>query len=161
TNGIGLEASHGEYIENLLAVFSQVQRVLKPAGSFWLNLGDAYSEKQLLGLPWRVALALTDRQNWTLRNSVVWNKGKGGPDNTRDRLGNVHENLFHFVKNPKSYFYDSDAIRKAPGTSKVVNGSVVSATGVSGVRYRRQIELSTSLSQEERRAAYRALDEIL
>jgi DNA modification methylase len=161
TEGIGLEKTYPEYVSNLLEVFAEVKRVLKPTGSFWLNIGDAYEDKQLLGLPWRVALAMTDRQGWILRNSVIWNKIKGGPDNSKDKLRNVHENVFHFVKNAKTYFYDADAIRKAPGTSKVVNGSVVSATGVSGVRYRRQIELSTALSEQERKDAFGALNEVL
>lgn len=161
TNGIGLEPTYQEYISNLLIVFAEVRRVLKATGSFWLNIGDAYQDKNLLGLPWRVALALTDQQQWTLRNSVIWNKVKGGPDNSKDKLRNVHENVFHFVKNPKGYFYDADAVRKTPGTSKVVNGSVVSATGVSGVRYKRQIELSTVLTDDEKKAAFAALDDIL
>jgi DNA modification methylase len=160
-NGIGLEATYQEYISNLLAVFSELRRVLKATGSFWLNIGDAYLDKELLGLPWRVAIALAERQNWTLRNSVIWNKVKGGPDNSKDKLRNVHEEVFHFVKNPRNYFYDADAIRKTPGTSKIVNGSVVSATGVSGVRYKRQIELSTSLADTQKVAAFAALDEIL
>jgi len=159
--GIGLEPDYPLYISNLLAVFAEILRVLKPSGSFWLNIGDAYQDKQLLGLPWRVAIALIDQQGWILRNSVVWNKVKGGPDNSKDKLRNIHESVFHFVKNPNSYFYDADAIRKPPGKSKVVNGSVVSATGVSGVRYRRQIELSTSLSEAERQAAFLALEETL
>jgi len=161
TNGIGLEPTYQEYVANLLTVFGEVKRVLKATGSFWLNIGDAYQDKNLLGLPWRVALALTDQQEWTLRNSVIWNKVKGGPDNSKDKLRNVHENVFHFVKNPKGYFYDADAVRKTPGTSKVVNGSVVSATGVSGVRYKRQIELSTVLTDDEKKAAFAALDGIL
>jgi DNA modification methylase len=158
--GIGREATPGAYVRHLLAVFAEVKRVLKSTGSFWLNLGDAYEKKCLLGIPWRVALALTDEQGWVLRNSVVWNKVKGGPDNTKDRLRNVHELVFHFVKSGR-YFYDADAVRKRPGRSRVVNGSVVSATGVSGVRYRRQIELSTALGEEEKRAACRALDALL
>src|SRR5487761_1144830 len=161
TEGIGLEPTYQQYVSNLLGVFREVKRVLKSRGSFWLNIGDAYQEKHLLGLPWRVALALADQQRWTLRNSVVWNKVKGGPDNSKDKLRNVHENVFHFVKDPMDYFYDADAIRKTPGTSKVVNGSVVSATGVSGVRYRRQIELSTVLTDVEKKAAFCALYEIL
>jgi DNA modification methylase len=96
-----------------------------------------------------------------LRNEVIWNKIKGGPDNATDKLRCVHEQLFHFTKSGKGYFYDTDAIRKTPGQSRVVNGSVVSATGVSGVRYRRQIELSTVLKPEEKDAAYKALAEIL
>jgi DNA modification methylase len=158
--GIGLEGSHAEYTEKLLTVVAQVMRVLKPAGSFWLNLGDAYQCKGLAGIPWRVALAMTDRQGWILRNSVIWNKVKGGPDNAKDKLRNVHEHVFHFVKSDR-YFYDADAIRSRPGQARVVNGAVVSATGVSGVRYRRQIELSTALNETEKQAAYQALDAML
>lgn len=161
SGGIGLEARPEAFIESLLIVFAEVRRVLKPSGSFWLNIGDTYRKKQLLGLPWRVALAMTDTQGWVLRNSVVWHKVKGGPDNARDKLRNVHEMLFHFVKDANDYYYDADAIRTAPGQAKVVNGSVVSATGVSGVRYRRQIELSTSLSEAEKAAAEKALDAML
>jgi site-specific DNA-methyltransferase (adenine-specific) len=64
------------------------------------------------------------------------------------------------VKQPK-YYYNADAIRSKPRETRVVNGAVVSATGVSGVRYKRQIELSTSLSEEEKHAAFKALDEVL
>ena len=158
--GIGLEETHEQYFEDLLAIIAEVKRVLKPTGSFWLNLGDAYHRKSLVGIPWWVALGMTDRQGWILRNSVIWNKVKGGLDNTKDKLRNVHENVFHFVKSDR-YFYDTDAIRSRPGQAKVVNGAVVSATGVSGVRYRRQIELSTALSADEKQAAFGALDTIL
>ncbi|UCV07386.1 DNA-methyltransferase [Dechloromonas denitrificans] len=159
--GIGLESDPREFVKNLAAVCAEVKRVLKDEGSFWLNLGDSYNLKGLVGIPWRVAFALIDDQGWILRNSVVWNKLKGGMDNTKDRLGNVHENVFHFVKKAKGYYYDADAIRTKPREAKVVNGSVVSATGVSGVRYKRQIELSTALSLEEKSAASDALDKML
>jgi DNA modification methylase len=160
SGGIGLEPRSTDYIANLLAIFAEVRRVLKATGSFWLNVGDAYHKKCLLGLPWRLALAMTDQQGWILRNSVVWNKVKGGPDNAKDKLRNVHELVFHFVKSA-DYFYDADAIRKKPGQSRVVNGSVISATGVSGVRYKRQIELSTALTESEKAEAFAALEAIL
>lgn len=159
--GIGLERDHRTYIANLCRVFQEVYRVLKQTGSFWLNIGDTYMQKALLGIPWRVAFELMDNQGWILRNDVIWNKIKGGPDNAGDKLGNVHEYVFHFVKNPKSYYYDVDAIRSNPKTSKVVNGAVVSATGVRGVRYKRQIELSTVLTSEEKKRALEALEEML
>lgn len=159
--GIGLEQDHVDFIAHLLDVFAEVKRVLKEPGSFWLNIGDSYSEKRLLGIPWRLAIRMTDEQGWTLRNSVVWNKVKGGPDNTLDRLRNVHENVFHFVKHARGYYYDADSVRSTPKKAKVVNGSVVSATGVSGVRYRRQIELTTALTEAEKVSAIAALDEML
>jgi DNA modification methylase len=160
SGGIGLEATFGQYIDHLLAIVGQLRRVLKPMGSFWLNIGDTYHKKSLVGVPWRVAIALIDNQGWILRNSVIWNKVKGGPDNANDKLRNVYEHVFHFVRSER-YFYDADAIRTKPRQAKVVNGAVVSATGVSGIRYRRQIELSTALSHEEKAAALEALEEIL
>ncbi len=161
SGGIGLEERYEDYIAHLLTIFGKLQRVLKRTGSFWLNIGDSYAKKNLLGLPWRIALSMTDQQGWILRNSIVWNKIKGGPDNATDKLRNVHEMLFHFVKTPKGYFYDVDAARKTPRLAKVVNGAVVSATGVSGVRYRRQIELSTALTETEKMNAVAALEAIL
>ena len=155
--GIGLEANYHEFVLHLAEVFSELKRIVKPTGSFWLNLGDSYQNKCLLGIPWRVAFELTDHQGWILRNSVIWNKVKSGMDNTKDRLGNVHEFVFHFVKQP-NYYYDADAIRSRPREARIVNGAVVSGTGVSGVRYRRQVELSTALSETERAEAIKALD---
>lgn len=159
--GIGLEDDYRDFVKHLAAVFAELKRVLKPEGSFWLNLGDSYNGKGLVGVPWRVAFELIDNQGWILRNSVIWNKLKGGMDNSKDRLGNVHENVFHFVKQAKGYYYDADAIRSKPRESKVVNGAIVSATGVSGVRYKRQIELSTALSESEKSAAFLALERML
>jgi site-specific DNA-methyltransferase (adenine-specific) len=159
--GIGLEASYQEYISSLSAICEQVKRVLEPTGSFWLNIGDTYCQKQLLGIPWRVALTLTDEQGWVLRNSIIWNKVKGGPDNSKDRLRNVHENVFHFVKVQKGYYYNVDAIRSKPRQTRIVNGAVVSATGVTGVCYKRQIELSTALTKDEKAAALAALEGML
>lgn len=158
--GIGLEHDYRDFVRDLAAIFSEVKRVLRPEGSFWLNIGDSYANKGLVGVPWRVAFELIDHQGWRLRNSVIWNKVKSGMDNTKDRLGNVHENVFHFVKQTR-YYYDADAIRSKPRESKIVNGAVVSATGVSGVRYRRQIELSTSLSKDEKLAALEGLEDML
>ncbi|MDH0435974.1 site-specific DNA-methyltransferase [Aeromonas caviae] len=87
--GIGLETEYMDFVRNLADICLQIKRVLKPTGSFWLNLGDTYKDKALLGLPWRVAFELTDNQGWILRNSVIWNKLKGGMDNSTDRLGKV------------------------------------------------------------------------
>ena len=159
-NGIGLESDYRDYITHLLLIFAELKRVLKPCGSFWLNLGDTYHHKRLLGIPWRVAMQMSDNQGWILRNEVIWNKVKGGPDNSKDKLRNVHEHVFHFVKSA-DYYYNVDAIRRKPQQSRIVNGAVVSATGVSGVRYRRQLELSTSLTDAEKAAAFAALNAIL
>lgn len=39
---LGLETHPQAYIDKLVAVFHQAQRVLKPTGSLWVNIGDTY-----------------------------------------------------------------------------------------------------------------------
>jgi len=39
---IGLEPSFNDYIDNLIKVFSEVKRIIKPTGSCWVNLGDTF-----------------------------------------------------------------------------------------------------------------------
>ena len=159
--GIGLENTYQEYIDNLLAITAQIYRVLKPTGSFWLNVGDSYKNKQLLNIPHRIAIRMQDEQKWILRNTVIWDKMKGAMSQSKDSLGNEYEPVFHFVKQKAGYYYDADAVRKKPREAKVENGAVVSATGVSGVKYKRKIELSTELTEEQRANAYKDLDNVL
>ncbi len=159
--GIGLESTYQEYIDNLLEIIKEIHRVLKPTGSFWLNIGDSYKNKQLLNIPHRIAIRMQDEQNWILRNTVVWDKLKGAMSQSKDSLGCEYEPMFHFVKKKNGYYYDADSVRKKPRKAHVENGAVVSATGVSGVRYRRKIELSTELTQEQKENAFLALDNVL
>lgn len=159
--GIGLETTYQDYINNLLKITKEIYRVLKPTGSFWLNIGDSYKNKQLLNIPHRVAIRMQDEQKWILRNTVIWDKMKGGMSQSKDSLGNQYEPFFHFVKKRSGYYYDADAVRKKPREARVENGAVISATGVSGIRYRRKIELSTELTEEQRKNALVALDVVL
>lgn len=159
--GLGQERSANDYVAALVACAVEVRRVLTPRGSFWLNLGDSYRGKCLAGIPWRTALRLVDEVGFVLRNEVIWHKLKGGPDTCRDRLRNVHEQIFHFVCQPVGYHYDADAVRSRPRAARVEGGAVVSATGVRGVRYQRQLELSTALTPAEKRRALAALSGVL
>jgi len=159
---LGQEDTIEEFIDNLLEIFGEVKRVLKDEGSFWLNIGDTYNNKNLAGVPWRVAIALQDRQDWMLRNDIIWNKVKGNPSSANDRLRVMHEYVFHFVKQ-KDYYYDMDTIRGEADFELEYkdNGDVVSPTGVSGTRYRRQINNNDALTAEEKKNAKEALDEHL
>lgn len=156
---VGNEKTYSEYVNKLKNIFHEAQRVLTKDGSLWLNLGDKYEDKALLGLPWRVALALMD-DGWILRNDVIWNQMKG-TQSCKDRLRDSYEHFFHFVKS-KKYYYDSNSIKIKPSKlATVVGGKSVSATGVSGVKYRKQITESTVLTEEEKCNALAALDETI
>ena len=156
---IGAEKTPEDYVERLARIFRHIKRVIKSDGSVWLNLGDKYHNKNLMGMPWRVAIAMQD-DGWILRNDIIWHQMKG-TQSAQDRLRDVYEHIFHFVKS-KKYYYDSDTIRIKPRKLPKINGKeIISATGVSGKKYRKQIIESKELSEQERDEAMKALDKTL
>ena len=66
--------------------------------------------KNLLGMPWRVALAL-QADGWILRSEIIWDKPSCMPESVQDRPTRSHEYVFLFSKAPR-YFYDADAVRE-------------------------------------------------
>lgn len=67
--------------------------------------GLGYPKKTLLGIPWRVALAMIDR-GWILRSSIVWRRENAIPEpNVKDRPHRTFEHIFLFTK---SRWYEFD-----------------------------------------------------
>lgn len=107
---IGNEISKELYIERLVAVFSEVKRVLHPMGTLWVNLGDVYVNKCLAGLPWLLAQALC-ADGWLWRNTIVWCKPNAPPESARDRASRAWEPVLMFAKNHR-YYFDGFALRE-------------------------------------------------
>lgn len=108
---IGLENSPDEYVSAMVQVFRNVRDVLADDGTLWLNIGDTYGKgKQLLGIPWRVALALQD-DGWVLRQDIIWHKTNAMPSSVKDRCTSSHEYLFLLAKSEK-YFFDHQSIKE-------------------------------------------------
>ena len=64
--------------------------------------------KDLVGVPWRVAFALQSA-GWWLRSDIIWHKPNPMPESVTDRPTKAHEYIFLFTKSAR-YFYDSEAI---------------------------------------------------
>jgi len=136
---LGLEETPEAFVENLVEVFREVKRVLRDDGTVWLNLGDTYSatrwsntpsttgvsqshsdivlqkktklpDKNLVGIPWRVAFAL-QADGWYLRQDIIWHKPNPMPESVTDRCTKSHEYIFLLSKN-KKYYYDHEAIKE-------------------------------------------------
>jgi DNA modification methylase len=107
---IGLEATPEEYVDRMVGVFREVRRVLRDDGTLWLNLGDSYASKSLVGVPWRVAFAL-QADGWYLRQDVIWHKPNPMPESVTDRCTKAHEYVFLLSKSAR-YYYDSEAIKE-------------------------------------------------
>ena len=107
---IGQEASPDTYVQRLVELFTELKRVVKPTGSAWMVIGDKYRNGELMGMPWRVCLALKDA-GWILRSDCIWHKPNAMPSSVKTRPTTDHEYIF-FFSNSKEYFYDADAIRE-------------------------------------------------
>ena len=113
---LGLEPTPSAYVEHLVQVFHEVRRVLRSDGTLWLNLGDSYAggrheghkAKDLIGIPWLVALAL-QHDGWWLRSDIIWHKPNVMPESVVDRPTRAHEYVFLLTKS-QEYFYDREAI---------------------------------------------------
>lgn len=147
TDQIGQERTPEEFIQTMVHVFTEGNRVLKEGGSLWLNLADTYwggkgqsggawqgdhlngdgqnftqkgqtrpqdrrhpfiKPKDLVGIPWEVALALRNA-GWYLRQDIIWNKPNPLPESMNDRCSKSHEYLFFLTKG-RNYFFDQVAI---------------------------------------------------
>lgn len=65
-------------------------------------------EKDLVGIPWRVAFAL-QADGWFLRQDIIWHKPNPTPEGVRDRCTKAHEYIFLMSKQAR-YYYDNEAI---------------------------------------------------
>lgn len=66
--------------------------------------GLGLPRKSLIGIPWRVAIALQD-DGWTLRSDIIWRRPGTMPEPTaHDRPWNTHEHVFLFTPSPRYYF---------------------------------------------------------
>jgi DNA modification methylase len=149
---VGIEATVSEYINRLVVVFRELRRVLKPDGTFWLNMNDTYctsaragtktsgnktfntgrlsrqdtvtpgqglaecGRKQLLGIPWQLALAL-QADGWILRCDIIWHKPSVTPESVKDRPTRSHEYLFLFSKS-EQYYYDAEVVAELTASAE-------------------------------------------
>jgi site-specific DNA-methyltransferase (adenine-specific) len=88
-----------------------VQRVLRPDGTLWLAIGDEYAAE--------LKVLATRELGFTCRSWVVWYYTFGV--NCRSKFSRSHAHLFHLVKDPAAFTFNSDAIR-VPSARELVYG---------------------------------------
>lgn len=139
---IGRDESLPEFIKSLVTIFDEVRRVLRDDGTLWVNLGDSYTSgnrtwrapdkknparamsvrpttpeglkpKDLIGVPWRFAIAMQDA-GWYLRSDIIWYKPNCQPESVRDRPTRSHEHILLFSKS-EQYHYNIDAVQGPNG----------------------------------------------
>ena len=74
------------------------------------NRLEGLKEKDLIGIPWRVALALQE-DGWYLRQDIIWHKPNPMPESVKDRCTKAHEYIFLLSKK-SHYYFDHEAIQE-------------------------------------------------
>jgi site-specific DNA-methyltransferase (cytosine-N4-specific) len=139
---IGRNERLPEFIKSLVTIFDEVRRVLRDDGTLWVNIGDAYTSgnrtwrapdkknparamsvrpstpeglkpKDLIGVPWRFAIAMQDA-GWYLRSDIIWYKPNCQPESVRDRPTRSHEHVLLFSKSER-YTYNTAAVQGPNG----------------------------------------------
>jgi len=84
-------------------------------GRAWVPPPAGLKQKDLVGIPWRVAFAL-QTDGWYLRSDIIWHKPNPMPESVTDRPTKSHEYLFLLAKTER-YYYDADAIAEISVTN--------------------------------------------
>jgi len=114
-----IKKQYGKYVDNV--EFSEwkklieetcveIFRVLKPNGSFFLNLSPIPygSDKEILPLPY-VGYEITQKCGFKLRNMITWTFNN--MQNCTNRLSGRYENILWCVKDLKNYVFNLDDVR--------------------------------------------------
>jgi DNA modification methylase len=112
---LGQENTPDGYVDALLDATAEWVRVLKPAGSLWVNLGDKLLRSGSLALlPQRYAVGCADRLGLVIRAEVVWHKPSPMPEGrVVDRVHRAHETWLHLTRS-RDYWADLDPLREPP-----------------------------------------------
>ncbi|MCD6364313.1 MAG: site-specific DNA-methyltransferase [Planctomycetes bacterium] len=94
------------------------RNVLKPAGSFWIAIGDDYAAE--------IRMIARDL-DLHLRNWVIWHYTFG--QNTKAKFARSHTHLFYFVNDPTTFTFNDLAVRTFSDRQRIYNDKRASKLG--------------------------------
>ena len=103
--------STDDYLDWSTRWMSEIRRILRPDGTFWLAIGDEYAAE--------LKVIATRELGFVCRSWVVWYYTFGV--NCQQKFNRSHAHLFHFVCDPKSFTFNADTIR-VPSARELVYG---------------------------------------
>jgi site-specific DNA-methyltransferase (adenine-specific)/site-specific DNA-methyltransferase (cytosine-N4-specific) len=106
-----------EYVEWFLRISAELLRVLKPTGSFVLNIKESVDDSERQTYVYELVLALR-KQGWLWVDEFIWHKTNPFPTGNKKRLKDGFERCYHFAKTMSFKFFP-DAVR-TKSTSKWV-----------------------------------------
>jgi len=152
---IGNEPTPEEYVNNLMAVFSECVRVTKKSGSIFFNVGDKYGNGSLLLVPYLFVREAVKRTKVNLINQITWIKPNPQPRQFKRRLVSSTEPIFHFVKGEEYQYYP-----KAFMEGQAITRNNKKAHDKIGMKYFGLIEKS-DLTNQQKQLAKKELEDVI
>lgn len=100
--------SPDEYVDWIMPIIKEIERVIKPTGSFILNINDKVENGFRHPYVFDLISRLHKETNLKMFERLFWNKLKGLPN--RKRFGDRVEFLFWFTKS-KDFYFNIDEMR--------------------------------------------------
>ncbi len=100
-----------EYLTWTRDWMSEVKRVLKEDGTFWLAIGDEYAAE--------LKVMMQRELGFTCRSWVIWYYTFGV--NCTKKFNRSHAHLFHMVKDSKQFTFNANSVR-VPSARQLVYG---------------------------------------
>ena len=106
-----------DYCDWILPLFNEIHRVLKPSGSFILNINDNCSNGLRNPFIYELIYRSQKETNLKFYDTYIWHKKNGIPNGSKKRFRNNTEFIFHFVKNQKELKFYMDRVLQDPKDS--------------------------------------------
>ena len=106
-----------DYVDWLLPLFKDIVRVLKPSGSFILNINDKCDNGCRSTFIYDLISRNNKETDLKLYDTYIWHKKNGIPNGGKKRFRNMTEFIFHFCKDPKEMKFHMDRVLEEPNIS--------------------------------------------
>ena len=101
----------GHYIDWFIPIVLEIERYLKPTGSFILNINDKISNRNRDSYVLDLVNRIVKETNLQLYDRYVWYKKTALPTGGEKRLNDRIEYIFHFIKDSDQFLTYTDAVR--------------------------------------------------
>ena len=103
-----------DYVNWILPLFKEIHRVLKPSGSFILNINDTCKDGYRNIFIYELIYRNSIETPLKLYDTYFWHKKNGIPNGSKKRFRNNTEFIFHFCKDTKQMRFYMDRVLQEP-----------------------------------------------
>lgn len=106
-----------DYVDWILPLFKEIHRVLKPSGSFILNINDKCENGYRSTYIYDLISRNNKETDLKLYDTYIWHKKNGIPNGQVKRFRNTTEFIFHFCKDKSQMKFYMDRVLQEPAES--------------------------------------------